>query len=187
MVRTYLDVLVPASGDNDRVLRVGAEADAADPLGVALVGDGVLAVTEGVPQLDGPVAGARDDLAVVRGEGDGQNVVVVADEATGGDTGAQLPQTESLVPGGGKSVGAVRADHTVADNVVVALEGALRVAVGGLVAGQVPDDEGTVTRGGQKHVGVLERGGQAGNPAGVALEGAAKDELLSHVVGVKLG
>lgn len=27
---------------------------------------------------------------------------------------------------------------------------------------------------------LLERGGQAGNPAGVALEGAAEDELLSH-------
>lgn len=43
--RTYLDKLVPAGGDNDGVLGVGREADARDPLGVALVGDGVLAVT----------------------------------------------------------------------------------------------------------------------------------------------
>ena len=74
---------------------------------MALVGDGVLAVTERVPQLDGAVARAGHDLAVVGGEGDGQNVIGVADEAAGGDTGGQLPETKSLVPGGRKSVGTV--------------------------------------------------------------------------------
>jgi hypothetical protein len=81
---------------------------------VALVGDGVLAVTEGVPELDGAVARAGDDLAVVGGEGDGQNVVGVADETAGGDTGGQLPQTEGLVPGRGQGVGAVRGDDLCA-------------------------------------------------------------------------
>lgn len=108
---THLDELVPTGGDNDGVLGVGREPDAGDPLGVALVGDGVLAVTEGVPQLDGAVAGTGDDLAVVGGEGDGQNVVGVADKAAGGDTGGELPQAESLVPGRGESVGTVRGDN----------------------------------------------------------------------------
>ena len=106
-METHLDELVPTSGDDDGVLGVGGEAHARDPLGVALVGDGVLAVTEGVPQLDGAVAGSGNDLAVVGREGDGQNVVGVADEAAGGLTGGELPQTESLVPGGGKGVGTV--------------------------------------------------------------------------------
>jgi hypothetical protein len=53
---THLDKLVPAGGDNDGVLRVGAESDAGDPFGVALLGDGELAVTEGVPELDGAVS-----------------------------------------------------------------------------------------------------------------------------------
>tara|TARA_R110002003_G_scaffold25_10_gene1213 strand:- start:8055 stop:8258 length:204 start_codon:yes stop_codon:yes gene_type:complete len=66
---------------------------------VTLVGDGVLAVAERVPELDGPVARARDDLAVVGGEGDGEDVVGVANEAAGGDTGGELPQAERLVPG----------------------------------------------------------------------------------------
>jgi hypothetical protein len=111
---THLDELVPASGNDDGVLGVGREPDARDPLGVALVGDGVLAVTEGVPELDGAVARAGDDLAVVGGEGDGQNVVGVADETAGGDTGGQLPQTEGLVPGRGQGVGAVRGDDLCA-------------------------------------------------------------------------
>jgi len=107
----YLDELVPASGDNDGVLGVGAEANAGNPLGVALVGDGELAVTEGVPQLDGAVTGTGNDLTVVGGEGDGENVVGVADKGTGGVTGGQLPQTERLVPGGRQSVGTVGGDH----------------------------------------------------------------------------
>lgn len=77
---------------------------------MALVGDGVLAVTERVPQLDGSVARAGDNLAVVGGEGDGQDVVGVADEAAGGGTGGELPQAEGLVPGRGESVGTVRGD-----------------------------------------------------------------------------
>lgn len=78
---------------------------------MALVGDGVLAVTEGVPELDGPVTGTGNNLSVVGGEGNGKNVVGVADETAGGDTGGELPQAEGLVPGGGKSVGTVRGDH----------------------------------------------------------------------------
>lgn len=109
--RTYLDELVPTGGDDDGVLGVGREPDTGDPLGVALVGDGVLAVTEGVPQLDGAVAGTGDDLAVVGGEADGQDVVVVADETAGGLAGGELPQAEGLVPGRGQSVGTVGGDN----------------------------------------------------------------------------
>ena len=77
---------------------------------MALVGDGVLAVTERVPELDGAVARAGDDLAVVGGEGDGEDVVGVADEAAGGDAGGQFPEAQSLVPRRGEGVGAVRGD-----------------------------------------------------------------------------
>ncbi len=49
---TYLDELIPSSTDNDWVLRVRAEANARHPLGVTLVSDGELAVSQSVPQLD---------------------------------------------------------------------------------------------------------------------------------------
>lgn len=109
--QTYLDELVPTSGDDDGVLGVGAEANAGNPLGVALVGDGELAVTKGVPELDGAVTGSGDNLAVVGGERNGENVVGVADESPGGLTSGELPQAEGLVPGGGQSVGTVGGDH----------------------------------------------------------------------------
>lgn len=96
----YLDKLVPRAGDDDGVLGVGAEAHARHPLAVALVGDGELAVTEGVPELDCAVAGTGDDLAVVGGEGDGEDVVGVANEPAGGVAGGELPQAESLIPRG---------------------------------------------------------------------------------------
>lgn len=184
--KTYLDELVPAGGDNDGVLGVGAEADARNPLGVALLGDGELAVTEGVPELDGAIAGTGDDLTVVGGEADGENVVGVADETAGGGAGGKLPETEGLVPRGREGVGTVGRDHlcranqsncpryipryqhdfpppirvdrvfstyTVGDDVRVAVETALGVAVRGLIAGEVPDDEGLVSATRKEHVG----------------------------------
>lgn len=74
---------------------------------MALVGDGELAVTKGIPQLDGTITGTRDDLAVVGREGDGQNVIGVANEAAGGGASGELPEPESLVPRGGQSVSTV--------------------------------------------------------------------------------
>ena len=43
---------------------------------------------------------------------------------------AQLPETEGLVPGGGQSVGTVGGDDAVGDDVRVAVERSLGVAVG---------------------------------------------------------
>lgn len=87
-----LDAAIPRAGDDGGGHGVGGESDAGDPPGVALAGamvaaDGVLALAEGVPQLDGAVAGGGDDLAVVDGEGDGEDVLGVADEAAGGAAG----------------------------------------------------------------------------------------------------
>lgn len=171
----YLDELVPAGAHNDRILRVGGESDARHPLGVAFVGDGVLAVTKSVPQLDGSVARAGDDLSVVGGERDGENVVGVADKTTGGVAGGELPQTQGLVPGGRQSVGAVGRDdlcrdnrerpfegnasclggcptYTVGDDVRMSVKASLGVAVGGLIASKIPDNQSLVTRRGEKHV-----------------------------------
>lgn len=109
--KTYLNELVPARGDNDGVLGVGREAHARNPLGVALLGDGEFAVTKGVPQLDAPVTGTGNDLAVVGRERDGQDIIGVADEAAGGGAGGELPEAESLVPRGRESVSTVGGDN----------------------------------------------------------------------------
>jgi len=62
----HLHELVPSARDDDGGLSVGAEANAADPLSVTSLLKGVLALTKNVPQLDGLVAGSRDNLTVVR-------------------------------------------------------------------------------------------------------------------------
>ena len=178
VVCTDLDKLVPASGDDDGVLGVRAEADARSPLGVALVGDGVLAVTEGVPELDRPVARARDDLPVVSREADGEDIGGVADEAAGRVASVEVPQAERVVPRGGERELAVGGDDDVRDEVVVAVEDALGVTVVGVIAAELPHDDGAVTRSGEEQVGVLLRGGDGGDPALVAGEGALVDERL---------
>ena len=60
--------------------------------------DGVLADTQGVPQLDGLVPRARHDLAVVGREGHAEDVLGVSHEAAGG--GAAGGGGESTVMGG---------------------------------------------------------------------------------------
>jgi hypothetical protein len=67
---------------------------------VALLGDSELAVTKSVPQLDCSIARSGDNLSVVGREGDGQNIVGVANKASGGGTSGKLPEAECLVPGG---------------------------------------------------------------------------------------
>ena len=70
---------------------------------MALVLNGVLALGEGVPQLDGLVPAGGHDLPVVGGEGHGQDILGVVLEPACGLAGAQIPQTEVLVPGSRES------------------------------------------------------------------------------------
>jgi hypothetical protein len=62
-------------------------------------------------------------------------------------------------------------------------QAAVRDTVGLRIAGQVPDDQGLVTRGGQQGVRGVQRGRDSGNPTGVALQGAAVSESFSSLSG----
>jgi hypothetical protein len=98
------------------------------------------ATHQGVPELDGLVAGARDDLAVVDREGHGEHVLGVAHEAARRLAGLDLPQAEGAVPGTGERELAVRGDDHVRHEVAVAAQGAL----GLLWYGWVPEGFGLV-------------------------------------------
>lgn len=152
---THLDDLVPASRDDDRVGRVGAESHTGDPLGVAVLLDVELALSEGVPELDGAVSGSGDDLSVVSGEADGQNIRVVADESSSGGSGVEVPESKGLVPGRAQGELTVGGDDDIRDEVGVTLEDLLWVTVAALVAGELPDDERLVTGSGDEGVGCL--------------------------------
>ena len=50
-------------------------------------------------------------MTVVGGEGDGEDIVGVADEAAGRHARSEFPQPKGLVPGGGEGVGTVGRDN----------------------------------------------------------------------------
>ena len=101
----YLDDLVPSTGHHDGVLGVGGEPDTGDPVRVTvLLLDGVLADSQGVPQLDGLVSGARHDLTVVGGESNAQHILSVTNKTTGGlstkrKIGSDCNTCSMLLPG----------------------------------------------------------------------------------------
>ena len=101
---------------------------------MAILLDVVLALSEGVPELDRLVARARDDLPVVGAEADRQDIGLVADEATGGEAGVKIPKTEGVVPGRGESELAVGGDDDVRDEVVVSMKDLFWPAVFALIS-----------------------------------------------------
>ena len=147
-------------------------------LGVAVLLDGVLALAEGVPQLDRLVARARDDLAVVGREGDREHVLLVlvrAGEAAGRHAGVEVPQAERAVPRAREGELAVRRDRHVLNVVRVALERLARDAIV-LAAVEVPHDDRLVARAGEEDVRLFDGRREAGDPVVVARERAAEDE-----------
>lgn len=88
--------LVPASGDNGRLVDVRRELHAGDPVGVGVIDDN-LALAKGVPEADRLVAGTRNDLSVVGGEGNGEDVLGVTNEASVSLGLVQIPQADGGV------------------------------------------------------------------------------------------
>jgi hypothetical protein len=124
-----LDELVPTTRDDQGVGRVGREADARNPFTVAVFGDVVLAFTKSVPQLDGLVTRARNDLTVIGRERDRENIVGVANETTGGGSVVEIPKTESVIPRGGQGELTVRRDCEIFYKVRVTNKGLTRDTV----------------------------------------------------------
>ena len=127
--------------------------------------DRVLALAEGVPELDGFVSGAGDDLAVVHGESDGEDVLAVAHEPAGGGTRVEVPEAKGAVPRAGKRELPITGDDHVLHEVAVAAEGPLGEAVLAFLAGQVPQNDSLVTGRGQEDVGVVDGGRNGSDPA----------------------
>jgi hypothetical protein len=166
----HLHELVPSARNDDGGLSVGAEADAADPLSVTSLLKGVLALTENVPQLDGLVTGSRDNLAVVRGEGNGENILLVANETAGGGSSVDIPQTEHAIPRAGQGELSIGGHGDILDEVSVSSQGALGLVLSVLAVRDVPGQDGLVTGSGEDGVlsTTLLASGDGSNPAIVA-------------------
>ena len=125
----HLDILVPSSGHNDGVLVVGREPHAGDPVLVAILLDGVLALGKSVPQLDGLVPGGGHDLPVVSREGDGEHVLGVVLEPAGSLASRQIPESQGLVPGSRQGEVAIRREDHVRDKVAMPVKALLWDAI----------------------------------------------------------
>ena len=114
------------------------------PLGVTIVNNVELALSKGVPELDGSVSGSGNNLSVVGREGDAENVTSVSDELSGGQASVKIPQSEGLVPRGREGELTVRRDGDVGDKVVVSVQDLLWETERVLVSGELPNDDGLV-------------------------------------------
>mmetsp|Transcript_91770 Transcript_91770/g.137435 ORF Transcript_91770/g.137435 Transcript_91770/m.137435 type:complete len:219 (+) Transcript_91770:461-1117(+) len=182
-----LDELVPARGHDEGHLSRGREDDAAHPVRVHVLVDGVLALRQGVPELDRPVPAARDDLAVVPGEGHAVHVLRVALEGPHRGAGVQVPEPHGLVPGAGQRELAVRGEHHAGHGLAVAREQLPRVADGLALRGELPDHELLVARGGDHEVALFVGRGDARDPAAVAREETAVLQGVHVCLGEVLG
>lgn len=111
---------------------------------MAVILDIVLALSEGIPELDGPVTGPGDDLSVISTEADGKDVRIVADESTRCLACVQVPETKSVIPRCGEGELAIGRDDDIRDEVVVSVQNTFWIAIRSLVTGQLPDDDGLV-------------------------------------------
>jgi len=161
-----LDLLVPAARNEEGRGRSGGESDARHPfvvsssLGIALgiVDQVVLHLAEGIPELDGAVTASRDDLSIVTGESDRQNVLSVADESADAVAISDVPKTEGAVPGGGDSALGIGGEDNIRHEVVVASQSSLGIAIVALSSVDAPNDDGLVAGSRDDDVGVLSRG-----------------------------
>jgi len=177
----HLDILIPASRDDDGVGIVGREPDGGNPVLVPILLDSVLALCEGVPELDGLVSASRHNLTVVSRECNRQNILGVILKPPGSLASAEVPQSESFVPRSGKGEVSIRRQHHVRDEMAVTMKSLLwDSVVANVVPGQLPDNERLVSTGGQDHVRVLGVGGDLGHPPIVAPKGPSQLKGLGH-------
>ena len=108
--------------------------------------DIVFALSESIPKLDGLVTGARDNLPVISTEADRQNIGGVADKATSGVASVQVPEAKSMVPRSGESELAVGGDDNVGNEVTVAPQDFLWIAVVAFLPRKPPHNHSLVYR-----------------------------------------
>jgi len=69
-MNAYLNQFIPARAYDNWILRIRAESHTGHPLSVAFIRNCKFAIPKSIPELDCSIARARDDLAVICGEGD---------------------------------------------------------------------------------------------------------------------
>jgi len=146
--------------------------------------NGVLALSEGVPKLDGLITRSTDNLTVVNTECNRKNILRVSNETTSGASRVDLPKTKGSIPTSRKGKLSITGDDDVTDEMGMSPQGTLGVTVGivlaGVGVGETPDQDGLITGCGEDEVGVLGGGGDGCDPVAVATEGSSKAKSFGH-------
>ena len=116
----HLDGLVPRGSDAKGRLLGVVELDAGDSIGVLVPVNDVLALAAGVPDSNCFIQTAGDDLAVIWGQRDGQNIFGVSSQTIDGSAIRYLPEAASSVPGRGKGEARVASQLNLGNEVRVA-------------------------------------------------------------------
>ena len=151
--------------------------------------DGELALRAGVPDLDVSVEGSSDDLSVISGKGNGENVLLVANQLGDGSASGNVPKADGTVPRGGESETGVTGELDLADEVGVAshhLSGHAPGLVLVLITHWVesPLDESLIAGAGEEEffslsVNFLFTNGEGGNPTTVTYVIKKRDKFRS--------
>jgi hypothetical protein len=146
-----LDGLIPRGGDADGGLGLVVESNARDGISVGVLVNGMFADTVDVPDFDLVIASTGENLVLVGGEGNGEDISGVTDELVDGLSRLEVPKSAGTVPRGGEAMVAVTGEADLVDEVRVT-----GVHAGGLTPLSVflvvvlviesPLDEGSVTR-----------------------------------------
>jgi len=131
--RPNFDKTVPSTGDDEGNLNGRGEPHAGNPLGVSLSIssgiNGVFAFSKGVPELDGLITCSGNDLTVVYGESNREDILGVSNETTSGLSRVDLPKTKGSIPGSRKTELSIGGDDNIGNEVVVSTKSTKCVSV----------------------------------------------------------
>lgn len=115
-----LDGSIPRGSHADGRLLGVVELDAGNGISVLVLVDGMLALRTGVPDLDLLVETSSDDLSVVVGESNGEDISGVTNELGDGLSLLNGPETDGTIPGSGESETGVSGENNLRNEVGVA-------------------------------------------------------------------
>jgi len=162
------------------------ELDAGDGISVGVLVDGVLALATGVPNLDLVVKGTGEDLTVISRDGNGKDILGVADQLRDALALLDVPETDGVIPGGAEGEARVTGEAELRDEVRVSREELLGAAsLGGLevLVDKFPLDDGAIAGAREQELlldtlDALLTDSEGGDPATVGAHVTLVDELF---------
>jgi len=183
-----LDGLIPRGSDAKGGLASVVEAHNRDGISVLVLVNSELALRTGVPDLDFSVQRASDDLSVIGGQSNGEDISLVTNELRDGSAGGDIPEADSTVPGGGEGKAGVTSELDLTNEVRVASHHLswgtpLTVLILLTLGLELPLDKGAITGTRKEELLSLSidfffTDGEGGNPTAVTFKEASVLETV---------